>query len=49
MTCDEKNTTLVIGYGYGHDTVAVAGEGSAATPWSCTSFAVFSRTVNRRR
>jgi hypothetical protein len=51
MTLDlfEKNTTLVAGFGYGHDTVGRCGaEGSpAATTSSCTSFGVFSRAVNR--
>jgi hypothetical protein len=51
MTLDlfEKNTTLVAGFGYGHDTVGRCGaEGSPAnTGSSCTSFGVFSRIVNR--
>lgn len=34
---DEKNLTLLFGYGYGHDTIGRAG----------TPFAVFSRTVER--
>jgi hypothetical protein len=51
MTLDlfEKNTTLVAGFGYGHDTVGRCGaEGSPAnTGATCTSFGVFSRIVNR--
>ena len=51
MTLDlfEKNTTLVAGFGYGHDIVGRCGaEGSPAnTGPSCTSFGVFSRVVNR--
>ena len=51
MTLDlnEKNTTLVAGFGFGHDTVGRCGaeNSPAGTPASCTSFGVFSRVVNR--
>lgn len=49
LELDEKNTTLQAGFGYGHDTIGrCGGENSPANPGaSCTSFSVFSRTINR--